>query len=63
MEGGKSTQRLVNLIRHLSIEDMGRIVHRAAGIAREKFEAAADDADRINEEIRIETFGSDGATR
>jgi hypothetical protein len=59
MEGGEPTPRLLKLIGHLSIDDMGRIVNRAAGIAREIAEAAIDEVDRLNEEIRIETFGPD----
>jgi hypothetical protein len=59
MEGDKPSARLMKLIGHLSIEDQCRVVHRAAAIASEIAEAALDEADRLDEEIRIETFGPD----
>jgi hypothetical protein len=57
MRDGAPTARTQALIGHLYIEDQVKAVQRSAEIAREIAETSLDMADRLNEEMRVATFG------
>ena len=59
MEDGEPSQRMFRLLGHLTLEDVERIVQRSVEISREIAEAALDEADRLNEKVRIAKFGPD----
>lgn len=51
--------RMLQLISHLGHEDVIKVLRRSTEIANERLEAAADELDRLTEEVRVDTFGPD----